>query len=285
MLPPCTAAHTGALYCHVELHALCLASLRWPVQVFDLTNGQHFSLQTAQALMTLLAQEHQQLKGHEHHHQLQQQQQQHQEQQQANGTISSAAQACPTSNAAGVAALRSSNTAAAAGLGASVSDGRDEAAAAAGEDVMDAPDQLLQMLALTPNLAPPATTGSSPLSDSSDPTAATADGATSTAAAAAAASRQRSYDQVMQQLGVLLKAVANSPACSPGLWGLLGRWYGLQGQSLSSQEAWLKQVSEGWCWLGWGPDGVWVRTAGLGVNLRHPGQPRHGSYSVIQGLG
>jgi hypothetical protein len=95
---------------------------------------------------------------------------------------------------------------------------------------MDTPDGLLQMLALSNSLLP----GVGSAGDS--------DGTGAPSAAAAAESRQRSYEQVMGQLGALLKGVANSAACSPVVWALLGRWYGLQGQHLSSQEAWLKQV-------------------------------------------
>jgi hypothetical protein len=47
---------------------------------------------------------------------------------------------------------------------------------------------------------------------------------------------------VLQQFGGVLKQVTNSPACGAAVWGLLGRWYALQDQHLSSQEARLKQV-------------------------------------------
>lgn len=107
------------------------------------------------------------------------------------------------------------------------------------DEVMEAPEQLLQMLSLTAGL---------PTSDSNEH-ATTANGTSegqqppeSATAAAAAASQQRNYQQVLQQFGGLLKQVTNSPACNAAVWGMLGRWYGLQGQLLSSQEARLKQV-------------------------------------------
>eukprot|EP00878_Enallax_costatus_P015631 GHUV01016375.1.p1 GENE.GHUV01016375.1~~GHUV01016375.1.p1 ORF type:complete len:216 (+),score=96.67 GHUV01016375.1:87-650(+) len=92
---------------------------------------------------------------------------------------------------------------------------------------MEAPDQLLSLLAMSKDLS---------YSSSN----ATLDSVAASSAAAAA--RQRTCDQVMVLFGQLLKSVANSPACSPAVWGLFAKWYQLQGHLLSSQEAYLKQA-------------------------------------------
>lgn len=108
------------------------------------------------------------------------------------------------------------------------------AAATAWEDegeAMEAPDQLLSLLAMSDRLP-----------NNSSSTTSDAAAASSAASTAAAAARLRMYDQVMTLFGQLLKSVTNSPACSPAIWGLYARWYQLQGHLLSSQEAYLKQV-------------------------------------------
>jgi hypothetical protein len=103
------------------------------------------------------------------------------------------------------------------------------ASSEAEEEPMEAPEQLLQLLAVSEGL---------PELRSSAEAAAHA----AQAAASASAARQRAYDQVLGAFAALLKSVANAAACGPGVWGLLGRLYSLQGQLLSSQEASLKQV-------------------------------------------
>jgi hypothetical protein len=168
----------------VELYACLLLSA--PAQVFELTKGQHFSLETAEQLMTQLEQEQQQLQG------------------------------ATASNSSSSSNHDSSKPPA-------------EASSEGEEEAVEAPEQLLQLLAVSEGLPE--------LASAEDAAAHAAQ-----AAAAAAAARQRAYDQVIGQFGVLLKSVANAAACGPGVWGLLGRLYGLQGQLLGSQEAWLKQV-------------------------------------------
>jgi hypothetical protein len=161
------------------------------VQVFDLTQGQRFPLQTAEGLIDLLEQQ------HKHLH-------------------SGSPKTCFTDAATAAPAA-------------------DEDAASAevsGDGELMVPsEQLLQMLSFTAGLP-----GAGP--DSS--TAGSA--AESASAAATAAAHQRNHQQAVQQFGGVLKQVANSPACGAAVWGLLGRWYALQGQHLSSQEARLKQV-------------------------------------------
>ncbi|KAF6259400.1 hypothetical protein COO60DRAFT_1008225 [Scenedesmus sp. NREL 46B-D3] len=161
-------------------------------QVFELTKGQQLSLETAEQLMTQLELEQQQLQGN-----------------------------TPDSD-------NGSSRAATLSVHAAEAGGAKEAGVEAEEEAMDAPEQLLQLLAVTDGLPD--------LSRSGDAAAHAAQ------AAAAAAARQRAYDQVLASFGVLLKSAANAAACGPGVWGLLGRLYRLQGQLLSSQEAWLKQV-------------------------------------------
>jgi hypothetical protein len=157
------------------------------MQVFELTKSQHFSLETAEQLMTQLELEQQQLT-----------------QGAAFGSSSSSPQPSDASKTT-------------------------EPSSEAEEEAMEAPEQLLQLLAVSDGLPN--------LNSSEDAAAHVAQ-----AAAAAMAARQRAYDQVLGAFGVLLKSVANAAACGPGVWGLLGRLYRLQGQLLSSQEAWLKQV-------------------------------------------
>lgn len=159
-----------------------------PAQVFELTKGQHFSLETAEQLMMQLEREQQQLHG----------------------------TAADSSSSSSSAKLHEANGAA-------------DSSSEAEEEAMEAPEQLLQLLAVSDGL--PNLTSS-----------AGAAAHTAAAAAAAAAARQRAYDQVLGAFAALLKSVANAAACGPGVWGLLGRLYRLQGQLLSSQEAWLKQV-------------------------------------------
>jgi hypothetical protein len=163
------------------------------VQVFELTKGQHLSLETAEQLMTQLEQESQQMQG--------------------TTSPTAEAPAANTNGSANANAISSANA----------------AYSEAEEEPMEAPEQLLQLLAVSEGL---------PELRSSADTAAHA----AQAAASAAAARQRAYNQVLGAFAVLLKSVANAAACGPGVWGLLGRLYGLQGQLLSSQEAWLKQV-------------------------------------------
>ncbi|WIA10643.1 hypothetical protein OEZ85_010823 [Tetradesmus obliquus] len=158
------------------------------VQVFELSKGQHFSLETAEQLMMQLEREQQQLHG----------------------------TAADSSSSSSSAKLHEANGAA-------------DSSSEAEEEAMEAPEQLLQLLAVSDGL--PNLTSS-----------AGAAAHTAAAAAAAAAARQRAYDQVLGAFAALLKSVANAAACGPGVWGLLGRLYRLQGQLLSSQEAWLKQV-------------------------------------------
>lgn len=98
-------------------------------------------------------------------------------------------------------------------------------------EFMEAPDPLLSLLSLSAELPSSST--------------ATPNGTIEAASTAAAAARQRALDQVKLLFGQLLKSVANSPACGAAVWGLYARWHRLQGQLLSSQEAWLKQVGEG----------------------------------------
>jgi hypothetical protein len=160
---------------------LCCAA-----QVFELTKGQHLSLETAEQLLTQLEQENQLLQGN----------------------------TCSTAPTPAADANSSAN-------GASLE---------AEEEAMEAPEQLLQLLAVSDGLP-----------DISNAEEAATHAAQATASAAAA--RQRAYDQVLAAFAGLLKSVANAAACGPGVWGLLGRLYGLQGQLLSSQEAALKQVS------------------------------------------
>lgn len=165
------------------------------VQVFELTKGQQLSLETAEQLMMQLELEQQQLQGN-----------------------------TPDSD-------NGSSRAATLSVHAAEAGGAKEAGVEAEEEAMDAPEQLLQLLAVTDGLPD--------LSRSGDAAAHAAQ------AAAAAAARQRAYDQVLASFGVLLKSAANAAACGPGVWGLLGRLYRLQGQLLSSREAWLKQVGLG----------------------------------------
>ena len=112
-------------------------------------------------------------------------------------------------------------------------------------EAMDPPEQLLQMLDLTASLP-----GGSNTSGGADAAAVEAQAAAS--AAATSAALQRNHQQALQQFGGVLKQVTNSPACGAAVWGLLGRWYALQGQHLSNQEARLKQVglSATGGWLG-----------------------------------
>jgi len=115
------------------------------------------------------------------------------------------------------------------------------AAADEGAEDMEAPEQLLQMLNLTASLTGSSNTGGTDTNSSKDDTG-------DQAAAAAAAQQQqqqqqqRSFQQVLQQFGGVLKSVTNAPSCGAAVWGLLGRWFALQGQLVSSQEARLKQV-------------------------------------------
>jgi hypothetical protein len=99
---------------------------------------------------------------------------------------------------------------------------------------MEAPEQLLNLLAMA---------GELPGSSGSQEAAAEASDPSLPAASQAAAGRQRSHDQGLAAVGQLLKSAANSPAAGAAVWGLLGRWYALRGELLSSQEAALKQVS------------------------------------------
>lgn len=57
---------------------------------------------------------------------------------------------------------------------------------------------------------------------------------------------RKQYDQLVTAVGSLLRSGVNSSACTPVLWGVLGRWYHLQGQLDSAKEAWLKQVRNPW---------------------------------------
>jgi hypothetical protein len=110
----------------------------------------------------------------------------------------------------------------------------DEDASAEGSgdgELMEAPEQLLHMLSFT-----------AALPDAGADSSTTDHAAESATAAATAAAHQRNHQQAVQQFGGVLKQVTNSPACGAAVWGLLGRWYALQGQHLSSQEARLKQV-------------------------------------------
>jgi hypothetical protein len=159
--------------------------------VLQLTQGQCFPQQTAELLMGLLEQQHQQLSSGTHD--------------------------------ANPAAVTDSDTPAAA------------ADAEAEGEVMEPPEQLLQMLDLTAALP-----GSNTSSGGTDAAAGEAQAAAS--AAATAAALQRNHQQALQQFGGVLKQVTNSPACGAAVWGLLGRWNALQGQHLSNQEARLKQV-------------------------------------------
>jgi hypothetical protein len=65
-------------------------------------------------------------------------------------------------------------------------------------------------------------------------------GASGGPSAADVDARQRA--QARAAAGAVLKAATSAPACGPEVWGLLGRWYGLQGELVSAKEALLKQV-------------------------------------------
>lgn len=178
-------------------------TLTWS-QVFELTKAEHLSLETVDQLMKQLEQEHRQLQE-------------------------MAAAAAASANPDFTPAATTNGTVAA--TPAAATGGSEE------EEVMEAPEQLLRLLAVSDGLQLP---------DGSSSSSTTLEGTTACSAEAAAhavAARQRSFDQVMSALGTLLKSAANAAACGPSVWGLLGRFYGLQGQLLSSQEAYLKQVS------------------------------------------
>jgi hypothetical protein len=86
--------------------------------------------------------------------------------------------------------------------------------------------------------------------DSSDPPG--QDAAAAGAGGAAAEGQAREYQQLMEGLGRVIKAAVTGPSCGAAAWGALGRWYLLQGEVRSAQEAALKEVRG----LGWGMD-VW----------------------------
>lgn len=179
-------------------------------QVLQLTQGQRFPQQTAETIMDLLEQ---------------QQQQQH------SGNIGGSANGLSAgANGTGAGGHATSDAAAAA-----QADEEEEEEEEEGE-LMEPPEQLLQMLDITSRL--PGSTGTA--TDGQQDADSAAAAAASTASAAAA--QQRSHQQVVQQLGGVLKGVTNSAACGAAVWGLLGRWYALQGELVSSQEARLKQV-------------------------------------------
>eukprot|EP00879_Flechtneria_rotunda_P017593 GHRR01018443.1.p1 GENE.GHRR01018443.1~~GHRR01018443.1.p1 ORF type:complete len:607 (+),score=293.02 GHRR01018443.1:146-1822(+) len=102
------------------------------------------------------------------------------------------------------------------------------------EETMDAPEQLLHLLNVTHKL--------SAEQQQQDNTAQKVSAIA--AADTALAARQRTYDQVLSTAGTLLKSAISAPACTHEVWGLLGRWYSLKGELLSSQEAALKQVGK-----------------------------------------
>jgi hypothetical protein len=170
--------------------------------VLELTQGQRFPLQTADDLMTYLEQQHKKL------------------------NICDAA--LETNTAAGT----DPAAAPAADGGSDANEG----------EVMEPPEQLLQMLHFTAGLPDADSSSSGNAGSNADSAAAAASEQASANAAATAAGRQRGYQQVLQQFGGVLKQVTNSPACGAAVWGLLGRWYALQDQHLSCQEARLKQV-------------------------------------------
>jgi hypothetical protein len=228
-----------------------LAHLCSVLQVLALTQGQRFPLQTAEALMDTLEQQQQAI--HE--------------------------TPPPAAAAADVAAAATANAAAAADAGPSVDAAAAEEEQQVEDDMEPPPDELLQMLTFTSGLHDGSSSSSTNTSGGSTCNAADGDAAVEgpaaeapaaavegpaaeapaaaaeapAAAAATAAALQRSHQQVMQQLGGVLKQAANSPACGAAVWGLLGHWYGLQGQLLSSQEARLKQVRVCVC----GGGGIW----------------------------
>jgi hypothetical protein len=58
----------------------------------------------------------------------------------------------------------------------------------------------------------------------------------------AVALRDRTREQLNAGLGSILAAAVNMSCCTPALWGLLVRGFGLQGELESQREALLKQV-------------------------------------------
>jgi hypothetical protein len=98
-------------------------------------------------------------------------------------------------------------------------------------EAMEAPAELLGLLTLTQSLP-----GHQGAADGGGA------GGGGTGAADAAAADARAFGQAAAAAGAVLKAVANSPSCSADVWGLLGRWYALQGEPLPAKEALLKQV-------------------------------------------
>ncbi|KIY91721.1 putative Tetratricopeptide repeat like protein 27 [Monoraphidium neglectum] len=93
---------------------------------------------------------------------------------------------------------------------------------------MEAPGELLGLLRMAQALP-----GDTPRRAGGPPAA---------AAATSAESDERQLAQAAAAAGAALKAAANAPACGPEVWGLLGRWYALQGEATSAKEALLKQV-------------------------------------------
>lgn len=61
---------------------------------------------------------------------------------------------------------------------------------------------------------------------------------------------ERMRQQLLASISGLLKQAVNASCCTPEVWGLLGRVYGLQGELEAKKEALLKQV-RGNCGGGW----------------------------------
>lgn len=102
------------------------------------------------------------------------------------------------------------------------------------EEGLQATEQLLGLLTLTGELR--SSEGADGSAEASGSPAAASSGVDGVASA------RRQHSKLAASVGSLLKEAVNSPAATPALWGVLGRWHSMQGNPDSAKEAWLKEV-------------------------------------------